>query len=634
MINTELIIAFRSIAINSKMPRRYKRKPGSRTYKNFSEETMEQALLNIGNGTLSILAASKQFKIPYGTLHNKFMGKHGKRMGGQTALSVQEEKAIVTCIVKCADWGYPLSTFDVQMFTKSYLERIGKNIPKFQNGVFPGKDWVKSFMQRHDNEISERMAANITRARAGVTKETMESYFNNLKSTISDCPPSNLFNYDETNVSDDPGKRRLVFRRGTKYPEHISNHSKAATSIMMCGAADGTLLPPYVIYRSENMWDSWTLGGPQGQPCCNQACCSRGTRYNRTKNGWMEVTCFTDWFETIFLPHARRLEGKKVMLGDNLASHFSDRVIELCTLNNIQFACLPSNSTHICQPLDVSFFKPMKNAWRKILTNFKMKHPKVSGVPKDKFPSLLKECLEAMDSTSAKTEHKIGDNEASAIKRILKNGFEACGIAPFNPNKVLSKLVPANVTADVELTINDSLTEYLKMKKSDNEVVKRQIKKKKMDVQPGKSVSSYKESAENTSSDSEIEVDYADESDEYREGEHLVDACVSDEIYVKPSVSNLNLGTYVLVKVLSGKRKCTSYLYAAIIQEKLPYDEFQVTGLKSLNSTHLVFKIIENDIFTIPIDDIKAILPTPITEKVGDRITKYKFNRPVDVREQ
>ncbi|XP_072384356.1 uncharacterized protein [Diabrotica undecimpunctata] len=247
---------------------------------------------------------------------------------------------------------------------------------------------------------------------------------------------------------------------------------------MMCGAADGTLLPPYIIYCSEHMWDAWTLGGPQGSPCCSSGCCARGARYNRTKNGWMEVTCFTDWFETILLPHARRLEGKKVMIGDNLASHFSDHVLELCELHNIEFACLPSNSTHICQPLDVSFFKPMKVSWRKVLTEFKLRHPKITGVPKDQFPSLLKKCLELMDQTIAKTEYKCGDCEKSAIKRVLKNGFEACGMVPFDLNKVLSKITPIKHDVDyVEPLINDSLTDYLMNKKSEIEVTKRQSKK-------------------------------------------------------------------------------------------------------------------------------------------------------------
>lgn len=87
------------------------------------------------------------------------------------------------------------------------------------------------------------------------------------------------------------------------------------------------------------------------------------------------------------------------MIGDKLASHFSDRVLEPYALHDIAFVCLPSNSTHIWQRLDVSFFRPMKTAWRKVLTEFQMKHPKVTSVPKDQFPSLLKKCLDVLDKS-------------------------------------------------------------------------------------------------------------------------------------------------------------------------------------------------------------------------------------------
>ncbi|KAJ8917911.1 hypothetical protein NQ315_002604 [Exocentrus adspersus] len=40
--------------------------------------------------------------------------------------------------------------------------------------------------------------------------------------------------------------------------------------------ADGVLLPPYIIYKAEHLYDSWTERGP------------KGARYNRTKSGWMD----------------------------------------------------------------------------------------------------------------------------------------------------------------------------------------------------------------------------------------------------------------------------------------------------------------------------------------------------------
>ena len=151
------------------------------------------------------------------------------------------------------------------------------------------------------------------------------------------------------------------------------NHSKSMTTIMTCGSASGVLLPPYVIYKSEHLWDTWTEHGPNGDPCCIEPCCSRGSRFNRTSHGWIDSVTFTNWFTRVFLPHARRLNGRKVLIGDNLSSHFTDEVIRQCKENDIAFVCLPPNATHLCQPLDVSFFRPMKMAWRKVLTSWKGK---------------------------------------------------------------------------------------------------------------------------------------------------------------------------------------------------------------------------------------------------------------------
>lgn len=56
---------------------------------------------------------------------------------------------------------------------------------------------------------------------------------------------------------------------------------------MFSGAANGKMLPIYVIYKSEHLWDQWTIGGPEN------------TRYNRSKRGWFDGTCFEDWFFTV-----------------------------------------------------------------------------------------------------------------------------------------------------------------------------------------------------------------------------------------------------------------------------------------------------------------------------------------------
>lgn len=94
---------------------------------------------------------------------------------------------------------------------------------------------------------------------------------------------------------------------------------------------------------------------------------------------------FRDWFMTTFLPHAKRLEGREVLIGDNLSSHLDEDVLKMCEENNISFVCLIPNSTHICQPLDVGFFRAMKSAWRSVLTEWKLQNLRLTAIPKDCF---------------------------------------------------------------------------------------------------------------------------------------------------------------------------------------------------------------------------------------------------------
>ncbi|KAB0790221.1 hypothetical protein PPYR_15001 [Photinus pyralis] len=144
------------------------------------------------------------------------------------------------------------------MMAKCFLEK-GRIVPQFINNL-PGKDWALSVLKRHKNSYGQRLVTNIEKARATVSKETVNNYFTNLEQTLKEIP-SNIFNYDETNVSDDPGKKWGIYRRGVKYPEKICNHSKSATTIMVCRSVDGTLLPPCIIYKSIHLYDTWKQGG-------------------------------------------------------------------------------------------------------------------------------------------------------------------------------------------------------------------------------------------------------------------------------------------------------------------------------------------------------------------------------------
>ena len=255
-------------------------------YLDFSQDTLKRAITAIQEGA-SYREVQDQFGVPKSTLHRRMKGTNEKIIGGQTALSHKEEQTLVHHLIAVSEWGFPFSNLDLRLLVKGYMDRTSRKVNRFKNNT-PGEDWARSFLKRHRTAIGRRTCQNIKTARAQMTKDDFVQYFDNLKEVLEDVPPTNILNYDETNLSDDPGNEKLIFKRGVKYPERIQNYTKGSTSVMFCGTATGDLLEPYVVYKATNMWNSWTTGGPP------RVC------YNRSKSGWFDNVCFNDWFTSYY----------------------------------------------------------------------------------------------------------------------------------------------------------------------------------------------------------------------------------------------------------------------------------------------------------------------------------------------
>ena len=457
------------------MTRTHKRKKGARRYADYTAANLKKALLNIKNKILSQREAAKVFNIPRSTLKNKLKKAHMKHYGRPSAFTEQEETAFVSHLIKMSQYGFPVDKLDLRMIVKNYLAKQERIVPWFKNNL-PGDEWVISFLARH-KDLSVRLSNNIKRKRAEVGEREIKVYFSNLKVELENMKPQNIWNFDETNLSDDPGSKKIITKRGLKYPERIINTTKTCISLMFCGSAAGELLPPYTVYKADSMWNTWTLDGPSG------------ARYNRSKSGWFDTCCFDDWFGSMVLPKLKKLAGAKALIGDNLSSHISERVITLCEKNNIKFIALPPNSTHLTQPLDIALFRPMKVAWRKVLTNWKIRcsGKNNAALPKNEFPHLLKLLLQKIKSSE----------EAN-----LQSGFRKAGIYPLCAKEVLNRLPTSDMNDvtdtddDAEVTVprktgpvvSQSFLDYLKeMRSPQEQVVQR---KKKVKVMAGKSVTS------------------------------------------------------------------------------------------------------------------------------------------------
>ncbi|XP_072384619.1 uncharacterized protein [Diabrotica undecimpunctata] len=208
---------------------------------------------------------------------------------------------------------------------------------------------------------------------------------------------------------------------------------------MFCGNAAGKMLPPYVVYKSNKLWLTWVKNGPNG------------ARYNRSKSRWFDTAFFEDWFAFLLLPTLKPIPGIKVLIGDNLSSHISIKVLQLCATENIKFVCLPANSTHLTQPLDVAYFRPMKIAWRNILVEYKTLNVNTNLIPKGTFPTLLKKLVEIISVNGEKN---------------LESGFRKCGISPLNAEKVLTRIPNYKTDAtQVPSRVSDAVLNFLAEKR-------------------------------------------------------------------------------------------------------------------------------------------------------------------------
>ena len=88
---------------------------GKCQYLSYSKETLALHIESVKSGSLSINKASKQYKIPRGTIQNKMKNLHCKPVGPPTIFSQVEEELFATRVVTMCDWGFPLDKPDVRM---------------------------------------------------------------------------------------------------------------------------------------------------------------------------------------------------------------------------------------------------------------------------------------------------------------------------------------------------------------------------------------------------------------------------------------------------------------------------------------------------------------------------------------
>ena len=63
------------------------------------------------------------------------------------------------------------------------------------------------------------------------------------------------------------------------------NNEKTTFTVTICCNAPVRYMPPYVVYKSQSMWDLSTKNGPEN------------CQYTSSSSGWMEAETFINWFK-------------------------------------------------------------------------------------------------------------------------------------------------------------------------------------------------------------------------------------------------------------------------------------------------------------------------------------------------
>ena len=392
------------------MVRNYKKKNKHNTY---DQKTLETALEALKTST--IRKVSKDMSIPYTTVqrwHNNPKICIGS--GRPTVLTASEEDLIVTALLFTAKCGFPQDRDEIKDMVQSFITHTGRVTP-FQDGR-PGRDWIVLFEKRHHNKLRKRWPEMLSTARAkGMTQENVSKFYKMYENVLKEHnlfdKPWVLFNIDESGLTADKNNHMVYVGREVKNAYALSPPgSKTMYTVLFCISASGTYMPPYIIYKSKFLWNTWTRGGPAG------------TCYGFSDSGWMFDVNFETWFIQVFIPHTQPLGRPILLTYDGHNSHITYATVKAAMDNNVILVCLPPNTSHALQPLDVGVFRSVKVQWKKILTDW-FKESKLRNVDKTVFPHLLSRLWPKLDPT-----HAI-------------NGFKATGLHPFNNKAVDSKIL-------------------------------------------------------------------------------------------------------------------------------------------------------------------------------------------------
>ena len=410
----------------------------------WSSETLVLAMDEVKDGKIYLRQAAIKYDIPKSTLSDYLTDKVevGSRPGPPPVLTRDEEKALADWAVEMSRIGYGQTRRQICEIVMKLIEKDHRPNPFKDNR--PGKDWWYSFLKRNEG-LSLRTASSLELPRASAcTKEALLKWYTEFEQLLISNNLINkagrIWNCDESGFPLAPKGGKVLAPKGTKTVYRTCCAKKEQITTLVAVSASGGIIPPFHIFPGEKFNYNPLEGGVDG------------AYFGKSPNGWITTELFYGWMANHFAPNLG--PGRPVvLLFDKHSTHIDLEILKFCREKGILLYCLPAYSSHITQPLDVGFFKPLKVNWAHAVDDFRYSHFGAS-VTKHVFAQIFRKAW----------------NDTVKVRTIV-NGFAAAGVYPVDKRKASTdKTAPSTIFASSEEKSAPSNASQLALKALEEEL--------------------------------------------------------------------------------------------------------------------------------------------------------------------
>ena len=380
------------------------------------------------NNKQSLRALAKAYDVPESTLRTRLHGvqPRSETVSAKRKLSPIEEQSLVQWILDLDRRGFPPHIIDVRRMADTLLTARGQNPPPAP----VGKNWVSRFIQSRP-ELQTKWSRRLNSQRANSEDPiVITAWFKLVEETRQTYGvlDQDIYNFDETGFAMGVAATSKVVTSSDRIGRAvvIQPGNREWVTAIECINASGWSLPPFIILSGKVHQSSWYQGLlPNWTVAVSD-------------NGWTTDQLGVEWAKHFNQHTATRTAGVyRLLILDGHGSHATPEFDQYCAENKIITLCMPSHTSHLLQPLDVSCFSPLKRAYGR------------------EIEELARYGVYHIDKIDFLTAYK-RIRPKIFTQQNIQAGFQAAGLVPLCPDRVLSSLTVARTPSPPQTTTDNN----------------------------------------------------------------------------------------------------------------------------------------------------------------------------------